>query len=154
MPGSTRYNVTGEMLDPKKGLMTSKGKRKMLSEEIEDYAKKYKKPDPGTYEIKHSERLIGALNLKDDRTTFVDEALYLGKTYVPPYDAKFNVIYNRSLTAKFFPLKTKESRGRPEISPEPGTYDAENSFKQSQLIKPRFFIPKGKIISLPVQVSK
>lgn len=30
----------------------------------------------------------------------------------------------------------------------------DGSFKQSQLIKPRFFIPKGKIISLAVQASK
>ena len=34
MPSSTRYNVTRSLLDPKKGLMTSKGKRKMFSEEI------------------------------------------------------------------------------------------------------------------------
>lgn len=30
----------------------------------------------------------------------------------------------------------------------------EGSFKQSQLLKPRFFIPKGKIVSLAVQESK
>lgn len=70
--------------------MTSKGKRKMFSEEIEDFAKKYKKPDPGAYEIKIKQKPIGALNLKDDRTTFVDEALFLGKTHIPPYDSKFN----------------------------------------------------------------
>ncbi len=52
MPGSTRYNVSKGILDPKKGLLTSKGKRKMFSEEIEDKAKKEKKPDPGAYEIK------------------------------------------------------------------------------------------------------
>jgi hypothetical protein len=36
MPGSTRYNTSRSLLDPKKGLMTTKGKRKMLSEEIEE----------------------------------------------------------------------------------------------------------------------
>ena len=53
MPGSTRYNTTRELLNPKKGLLTTKSKRKMLSEDIEDFAKKFKKPDPGTYEIKN-----------------------------------------------------------------------------------------------------
>ena len=90
LPGSTRYNTANNLLDPKKGLITSKGKRKMFSEEIEDIAKKNKKPDPGAYEVKMKERLLGALNLKDERTTFADEALYLGKTVVPPYDANFN----------------------------------------------------------------
>ncbi len=59
--------------------MTSKGPRKFFSEEIAHLAKKNKQPDPGAYEIKNKEKLLGALNLKDDRTTFADEAGYLGK---------------------------------------------------------------------------
>lgn len=34
MPSSTRYNVTRSLLDPKRGLLTSKGKRKFFSEEV------------------------------------------------------------------------------------------------------------------------
>lgn len=133
LPGSTRYNTANNLLNPKKGLMTTKGKRKMFSEEIEDLAKKYKKPDPGTYEIKQKERLLGALNLKDDRTTFADEALYLGKTVVPPYDANFNQVMERSPTAKLYPIKSGvEIRKGPELHhPEPCTYDVDGSFKQS-----------------------
>lgn len=92
VPVSTKYNIEKGLLDPKRGLITSKGKRKMFSEEIEDYSKKYKKPDPGAYELKNKTKLLGALNLKDDRTTFADEALYLGKKVIPPYDAKFDLV--------------------------------------------------------------
>ena len=38
--------------------------------------------------------------------------------------------------------------------PSPVSYEVDNSFKSTQLIKPRFFIPKGKIVSYPVEVSK
>lgn len=105
LPGSTRYNTTKGLLDPKKGLLTSRGKRKMFSQEIEELAKKYKKPDPGTYEVKIKEKLLGALNLKDERTTFADEALYLGKTLIPPYDSSFKHVHERALTTKIFPIR-------------------------------------------------
>lgn len=106
LPPATRYNTANNLLDPKRGLLTGKGKRKMFSEEIEEYAKKNKKPDPGAYEVKVKERLVGAMNLKDDRTTFVDEALYLGNKVVPPYDAKIDSTRERSPTTKFHPIKT------------------------------------------------
>jgi hypothetical protein len=55
-----------------------------------------------------------------------------------------------------YPLKSGvEVRKGPDIlHPEPGTYDVDGSFKSTQLLKPRFFIPKGKIVSLAVQASK
>jgi Sperm-tail PG-rich repeat len=114
-------------------------------------------PDPGAYEVKVKQRLLGALNLKDERTTFADEALYLGKSLIPPYDSSFNIVHERTLTAKFFPMRQKPEGPKakvPDLSPEPCTYDVDGSFKQSQLIRPRFFIPKGKIVSLSVQASK
>lgn len=131
MPSSTRYNTTRGLLDPKKGLITAKGKRKMFSEEIEDLAKKYKKPDPGAYEVKIKDRLTGALNLKDDRTTFADEAMYLAKNAIPPYDAKLTQVKERSPIARFNPIKSNvDIRKGPEVSmPEPGTYDVDGSFK-------------------------
>lgn len=82
----------------------------MFSEEIEDKAKKEKKPDPGAYEIKSRERLIGALNLKDERTTFADEAMYIGKFIVPPYDAKHDLVTERVPIPKMYPIKTNESK--------------------------------------------
>jgi hypothetical protein len=157
VPVPTRYNVAKGLLDPKRGLMTSKGKRKFISEEIAEYAKKYKKPDPGAYDIKSKERLLGALNLKDDRTTFADEAGYLGKFVVPPYESKFDLVYERSPTGKFLPLREdKEMRSSVERAklPSPVTYNLDESFKMSQLIKPRFFIPKGNRVSLPEEFSK
>ena len=157
VPVPTRYNVAKGLLDPKRGLMTSKGKRKFFSEEIAEYAKKYKKPDPGAYEIKNKEKLLGALNLKDERTTFADEAGYLGKFVVPPYEPKFSQVEDRSPTGKFLPLREdKETRSSIEKAklPSPVTYNMDDSFKLSQLIKPRFFIPKGNRVSLPEEVSK
>ena len=114
--------------------MTSKGKRKFISEEIEHLAKKYKKPDPGAYEIKNKDRLLGALNLKDERTTFADEAGYLGKFVVPPYEAKYDLVYEKSPPGKFLPLKEeKETRSSIERAklPSPVTYNMEDSFKLS-----------------------
>ena len=157
MPVPTRYNVSKGLLDPKRGLLTSKGKRKFISEEIELYAKKNKKPDPGAYEIKNKDRLLGALNLKDDRTTFADEAGYLGKSLVAPYDSKFELVFERSPTGKFLPLREdKETRSSIEKAklPSPVSYNLDESFKLTQLIKPRFFIPKGGKISLPEEASK
>jgi len=155
VPVATRYNTARELLDPKKGKLTSKGKRKMFSEEIEDLAKKYKKPDPGAYEVNIKEKSLGALNLKDERTTFADEANYLGKKVVPPYDAKYDIVFERTRTAKFLPISKGKDDDKSDSArgPSPITYDVDGSFKKSQLIKPRFFIPKGKIISLPVQAS-
>lgn len=102
----------------------------MLSEEIEHQAKKEKKPEPGTYDPKSKERLLGALNLKDDRTTFADEALHLGKKVVPPYDSKFELVYDRCLTARIHPPTKVEPRVKKnEQMPEPGTYNMDNSFK-------------------------
>jgi hypothetical protein len=114
--------------------MTSKGKRKFISEEIAEFAKKFKKPDPGTYEIKNKERLLGALNLKDDRTTFADEARYLGKFVVPPYEAKFGLVEERSPTGKFLPMREeKETRSSIEMAkmPSPVSYNMDDSFKLS-----------------------
>ena len=79
LPSSNRYNTSQNLLNPKKGLITGKGKRKMFSQEIEDYAKKNKKPDPGAYEVNARDKLLEALNLKDERTTFVKEARFFGK---------------------------------------------------------------------------
>ena len=157
VPVPSRYNIAKGLLDPKRGLMTSKGKRKFFSEEIADWAKKNKKPDPGTYEIKNKERLLGALNLKDDRTTFADEAGYLGQFVVPPYEAKYDLVYDRSPTGKFLPMREdKETRSSVEKAklPSPVSYNMDESFKMSQLIKPRFFIPKGNKVSLPEEYSK
>ena len=131
-PGSTRYNVARNLLDPKKGLLTSKGKRKMFSEEIEELAKKYKKPDPGAYNAKVKERFLGALNLKDERTTFVDEAMHLGKNVIPPYDAKFAQVEERSPTARFYPPKGKDEKKREQDNmPSPVSYNMDDSYKQS-----------------------
>lgn len=129
----------------------------MFSEEIEDLAKKYKKPDPGTYEIKNKQKLLGALNLKDDRTTFADEALYLGKKIVPPYDAKYEQVQERSPIPKMYaPKEDKETRAGEEKakSPSPVSYNLEESFKSTQLIRPKFFIRKGNVPSYAVEASK
>lgn len=157
VPASTRYNIAKGLLDPKRGLLTSKGPRKFISEEIAHFAKKNKKPDPGAYEIKTKERLLGALNLKDDRTTFADEALYMGKTLVGPYDAKYGLVEERARTARYYPLKEeKESNSQKEKakSPSPVAYNMDESFKATQLIKPRFFIRKGNYVSLAEEASK
>lgn len=129
----------------------------MFSEEIQDYAKKNKKPDPGAYEIKNKQKLLGALNLKDERTTFADEALFLGKRVVPPYDAKFEQVQERSPIARMYLLKeATESKASAEkaVQPSPVSYNLEESFKSTQLITPRFFIRKGTIASYAVEASK
>lgn len=98
-----------------------------------------------------------ALNLKDDRTTFTDEALYLGKKVIPPYDAKYELVYERSPVPRMYPLKEgTESKGseEKEARPSPVTYNLEESFKSTQLIKPRFFIRKGNVPSYAVEASK
>lgn len=64
----------------------------MFAEEIEEQAKKHKKPDPGIYDTKNKDKILGALNLKDERTTFADTARYLGKSILPPYDAKHDLV--------------------------------------------------------------
>jgi len=155
VPVSTKYNVARSLLDPKKGVLTSKSKRKFISEEIADLAKKEKKPEPGTYETMPKEKIHCPLNLKDERTTFVDEALFLGKKVIPPYDAKLDLITERSPVARFYPDKSKERPKRKSSpQPEPGTYDVEGSFKKSQLFKTKFFLSKMKRVSIAVQASK
>ena len=153
VPVPTKYNVSKGLLDPKKGTLTSRGKRRFISEEIEDLAKKQKMPDPGAYEAKTKEKILCALNLKDDRTTFVDEALFLGKKVIPPYDAKLDLVTERSPVARFYAEREKPKR-KASPQPEPGTYDVEASFKKSQLFKTKFFLSKSKKISIAVQASK
>lgn len=56
-----------------------------------------------------------------------------------------------------YPLKEEtESKASPdrEARPSPVTYNLEESFKSTQLIKPRFFIRKGTVPSYAVEVSK
>ena len=149
VPVPTKYNTAMSLLDPKKGVLTSRGKRKFISEEIEDQAKKQKMPDPGTYEAKAKEKILCALNLKDDRTTFVDEALYLGKKVLPPYDAKLDLVTERAPITRFYAEKEKPKR-KASPQPEPGTYDVEGSFKKSQLFKTKFFLSKTKRVSIAV----
>jgi hypothetical protein len=43
--------------------------------------------------------------LKDERTTFADEANYLGKFVVPPYDSKHDLVTERVPIPKMYPLK-------------------------------------------------
>ncbi len=115
-------------MDPKKGLLTSKGKRKMFSEEIEDQAKKNRFPDPTAYDVKVKSKILGALSLKDERTTFADEAIHIAKNVaVEPYDAKYELVKERALAAKIYPLKDggKKSPSRDLNLPEPGTYNVE-----------------------------
>jgi hypothetical protein len=157
VPPATRYNVAKGLLDPKRGLMTSKGPRKFISEEIAHFAKKNKKPDPGAYEIKTKEKILCALNLKDDRTTFADEAGYLGKLKIAPYDSKFTLVEERARTARYYPLKEEKdtaSAKEKAKSPSPVTYNMDESFKSTQLLKPRFFIRKGNYLSLAEETSK
>ena len=45
-----------------------------LPEEIELRSKKEEKPGPGTYDLTHKPRLLGAYNLKDERAGFLEEA--------------------------------------------------------------------------------
>lgn len=63
----------------------------------------------------------------------------------------------RTHITRFNPVKTKpeDNKKIPENKfPSPVSYDVDGSFKSTQLIRPRFFIPKGKIISLAMQASK
>lgn len=106
LPNQNKYNTVRDLLDPKKGLLTSKGKRKMFSEEIEDLAKKNRFPDPTAYDSKVKTKILGALCLKDERTTFADEAIHIAKCVtVEPYDAKYELVKERPLGAKIYPLK-------------------------------------------------
>lgn len=58
---------------------------------------------------------------------------------------------------RMYPLKDekegKES-GEKEARPSPVSYNLEESFKSTQIIKPRFFIRKGTVPSYAVEASK
>lgn len=63
----------------------------------------------------------------------------------------------RTLITKFYPVKTKPEDNHKIVynkDPSPCSYDLDGSFKSTQLLKPRFFIPKGKNICIAEEAAK
>lgn len=145
------YNVAGSLINPKKQSNLSKGKRLTLPDEIALLNKKEQRPGPGTYEPKNHTRLLGCFNLQGEKTSFVEEAKYLGLQTPHQYDAKYHLVQEKPLSLKLIPPKEKPSEQykiKKNDSPSPVSYDAVKSYEATQMDKPRFFIPKSKDLKL------
>lgn len=47
---------------------------------IEKFEKKRNIPGPGSYKSKSGPRVLGAMHLMEEKTSFIDEAQYMGKS--------------------------------------------------------------------------
>ena len=62
------------MLDPKKRSSLSKIKKMTFLDLIEKQEKNKNIPGPGAYEAKIKNKVLGALHLMEEKTSFIDEA--------------------------------------------------------------------------------
>jgi len=103
--------------------------------EIEKEAKRFEKPGPGQYEGKVNTKIMGAYNLKEPKSSFIDEAEYLGLSNPSFYECKYDIVssYRKSPKVKIAPTTKhkEENKDSKENSPSPVTYEVERSFKNT-----------------------
>ena len=75
---------------------------------IEKQEKNKNIPGPGAYEAKIKNKVLGALHLMEEKTSFIDEAQFRGKsTPSHQYNIKYNQILGRTVITKIHPPKNK-----------------------------------------------
>ena len=74
MPPPDYYEVAGKLIDKNRKSGLSKGPRITIAHEIEKTARRNSLPGPGAYDQNFKPRIIGAFNLKDQKTTFIEDA--------------------------------------------------------------------------------
>jgi len=149
MPPPGQYELQGVWINPKKGSGQSKAPRLSIADVIEKESQRNQKPEPGSYNPKSQDRIVGAFNLKSEKSPgFISDAQYLSQNSPGFHEAKYDLVTHKSLATKFY--KSDKPISRIDVSksnsPPPGSYDIEKSFKETQLQKPRFFISKGEIL--------
>ena len=65
--------------------------------EIAHDAKRNLRPGPGDYENEKRVRILGTYKSNDSKSSFVDEASFLGLQSPHAYDAKYDLVFNRTL---------------------------------------------------------
>ena len=93
IPAPGQYNTMGNgMLDPKKKGGISKTKKITFLAQIERDSARNHIPGPGHYKAKLSERPLGAMRLKEDKVSFIDEAQYRGKSTPSHYSVSYGSV--------------------------------------------------------------
>lgn len=134
MPSPGLYETAGTLEHLKKNSNLCKGPRETFPVEIEKDAKKYGQPGPGSYEHKMNYKVYGAFNLKDSKSSFIDEAKFLGEQSPHAYDANIDFVRERSPKTKLMPPKTKPGDNaiiEKNDKPSPMTYDDHISYKNT-----------------------
>ena len=149
--------MSGDILDKKKKSSLSRSPRITQTQEIEKLEKKFSKPGPGAYTIKEKHKVKGAFNLQDSKGSFLEESEFLSmQTPAAIYEKKYDQVQKKAPTLKIHPDNKKED---PIIVPKSklpciGSYEDIESYKNTQLSKPRFFMSKAKVLKRHEEVAK
>jgi len=136
MPGPGDYEIRSWFDTPKK--KTSKGSYSLQGErkfEIDDVIRIAKNtPGPGTFNPKRNFRVIGGMNVKSDRNSFLDECEYLGRE-IPGagvYEPKYASIEAKTRTPMYRkPKKVEHWKPKKTNDPDWGTYEHWESYKKT-----------------------
>ena len=147
VPPPNQYTVAKDFTI-KANAIVNKSPRITLAGSIENQAKKDKYPAPDHYKINRKQvstegRTLGCFNFKSDRSGFLDECQLIGKEVHQPYfDKNWKSVDKKLKVPNIYkPVPPKPEK---KTSLSPASYNANDSFKNGTLAKPKFYISKYK----------
>ena len=128
--------------------MVSKSPRVTEAEEMQKRQKKNNYPEPSTYKVNFKRvdpQLRGCFKWSSDRVGYLEEAMYRGQKSPAYKTPSYAAVEKKPRFAKMWKEAPPKEVKKTSLSPT--SYEVDKSFKESQLSKPRFFIPKGERVT-------
>uniref|UniRef100_A0A7S3FZ33 Uncharacterized protein n=1 Tax=Strombidium rassoulzadegani TaxID=1082188 RepID=A0A7S3FZ33_9SPIT len=144
VPPPNTYNINRE-LSIKQNMMHAKSPRVTMVGEIQKTQKKNSFPEPASYKLSTTlidRRPKGCFNFKSDRNGYIEECYLIGKNSPLVFDKQYSQVDPNPKYPKCY--KPPEKKPLQKSSLSPTSYEPSDSFKNSQLVKPKFYISKYK----------
>lgn len=121
--------------------MVCKSPRVTVAWEIEKQAKRDKFPDPSSYKPKYSHvdpQLLGCFKFTDQRNGDLEECGRIGREQGPYLTKKYEMVDPKLRYPRIYkPIPVKKPE---KVDLSPCRYNMDDSYKASQLPKPKFYI--------------
>ena len=144
VPPPDTYNVRKD-LTVKMNVMNQKSARLTVASEIERNEKKKKFPEPASYKLQHNQvetRTLGCFDFKSDRSGYLEEAAVIGKEQAPYCNKNYSSVDPKLKHPHIWKPVPEKPKEKSSLSPT--SYKPDESYRNTQIKKPKVYISKYK----------